>query len=81
VWEDNGIGVADDEKDLIFERGFGKNTGLGLFLSREILSLTEITIRETGTPGKGVRFEITVPKGHYRFSHQKSKNNHHVKGQ
>jgi PAS domain S-box-containing protein len=68
VWEDNGIGVATDEKERIFERGFGKNTGLGLFLVQEILALTEITIAETGKPGKGARFEITVPKGSYRFS-------------
>jgi PAS domain S-box-containing protein len=66
VWEDDGIGIAADEKERIFERGFGKNTGLGMFLSREILSLTGITIRETGEPGKGARFEITVPKGMFR---------------
>jgi len=68
IWEDNGIGVAADEKGRIFESGFGKNTGLGLFLTKEILSLTGITIRETGTPGKGAKFEIAVPKGQYRVS-------------
>jgi PAS domain S-box-containing protein len=67
VWEDNGIGVAADEKERIFGQGFGKNTGLGLFLTREILSLTGITITETGEPGKGARFEITVPDRQYRF--------------
>lgn len=54
--------------ERIFEQGFGKNTGLGLFLSREILAITGITITENGTPGKGARFEITVPKGAYRFT-------------
>ncbi|MFA4876404.1 MAG: ATP-binding protein [Methanoregula sp.] len=62
-FEDNGSGIADAEKEKIFERGFGKNTGLGLFLAREILSITGITIRETGTPGTGARFEILVPRG------------------
>jgi len=66
VWEDNGIGIVADEKERIFERGFGKNTGLGMFLVREILSLTGITIKETGVPGTGARFEITVPAGKYR---------------
>ncbi|WP_321508212.1 PAS domain S-box protein [uncultured Methanoregula sp.] len=66
VWEDNGVGIVPDQKEKIFERGFGKNTGLGLFLVREILSLTGITIRETGIAGKGARFEILVPKGAYR---------------
>jgi PAS domain S-box-containing protein len=68
VWEDNGVGIAADEKDRIFERGFGKNTGLGMFLVREILSLTGITITETGEPGNGARFEILVPKGVFRIS-------------
>lgn len=63
VGEDDGVGVAADEKERIFERGYGKNTGLGLFLALEILSITGITIRETGEPGKGARFAITVPQG------------------
>ncbi|MDD1716493.1 MAG: PAS domain S-box protein, partial [Methanolinea sp.] len=66
IWEDNGVGIAAGEKGRIFERGFGKHTGLGMFLTREILSLTGITIQETGVPGEGARFEITVPKGMFR---------------
>lgn len=67
VYEDDGIGVLETDKDRIFEKGFGKNTGLGLFLSREILSITGLAMRETGIAGKGARFEILVPKGKYRF--------------
>ena len=66
VCEDDGDGVPADEKEKVFERGFGKNTGVGLFLSREILSITGITIIETGEPGKGARFEMTVPAGMWR---------------
>ena len=68
VCEDDGDGVAPGEKEKIFERGFGKNTGLGLFLSREILSITGIMIRETGEPGKGAWFEMTVPEGSLRHT-------------
>jgi PAS domain S-box-containing protein len=67
VCEDNGAGIPDDDKARLFTRGFGKNTGLGLFLSREILSITGLTITESGTPGRGARFEIHVPKGKFRF--------------
>ncbi|MGB7787959.1 GAF domain-containing protein [Methanoregula sp.] len=67
ICEDNGNGIPDAEKEKIFERGFGKNTGQGLFLAREILSITGITIRETGEPGKGARFEIVVPGGSFRI--------------
>jgi signal transduction histidine kinase len=75
VCEDDGDGVLAEEKERIFDRGFGKNTGLGLFLSREILAITGITIKETGEPGKGARFEMTVPQGAYRFADQQSENN------
>ncbi len=68
VCEDGGIGVPAEEKEKIFERGFGKNTGLGLALSREILDITGITIIETGEPGKGARFEMVVPKGAWRIT-------------
>ncbi|MEN6611708.1 MAG: PAS domain S-box protein [Methanoregulaceae archaeon] len=66
--EDDGTGIPASEKENIFNRKFFKNTGFGLFLSREILQITGLTIRETGEPGKGARFEIEVPKGAYRIS-------------
>jgi PAS domain S-box-containing protein len=66
--EDDGVGIADGKKELIFNRGFSHHTGLGLFLSREILGITECTITETGKPGTGARFEIRIPRGSYRFT-------------
>jgi signal transduction histidine kinase len=67
VYEDDGVGVPETDKERIFEKGFGNHTGLGLFLSREILAITGLTIRESGTPGRGARFEILVPQGKYRY--------------
>ena len=66
VCEDDGDGVPADEKEKIFERGYGKNTGLGLFLAREILDITGITLTETGEAGRGARFEMVVPEGAWR---------------
>ncbi len=66
MFEDNGVGIPEREKERIFDHGFGKHTGIGLFLVREILSITGLSIRECGKPGKGVRFEISVPPGKYR---------------
>jgi signal transduction histidine kinase len=54
VCEDDGGGIVREEKMRIFERGFGKNTGFGLAISREILEITGIT--------------ILVPKGAYRLA-------------
>lgn len=65
--EDDGVGIPEEFKEGIFRREFYKNTGLGLYLSREILAITGLAIRETGIPGTGARFEITVPKKAYRF--------------
>jgi signal transduction histidine kinase len=67
VCEDNGAGIDPEEKDNIFRKGFGKDSGLGLFLIHEILSITDITIQETGEQGKGARFEIHVPEGNWRI--------------
>lgn len=71
LYEDNGTGIPAREKERIFDRGYGKNTGLGLFLAREILSVTGITIKETGEPGKGARFEVVVPRGYWRKAAKK----------
>jgi PAS domain S-box-containing protein len=66
VCEDDGIGISTEMKEKLFTRGFGKSHSLGLFLSREILSITGITIEEMGEPGKGVKFVMTVPQGGIR---------------
>jgi DNA-binding response OmpR family regulator len=68
VCEDDGEGVPAGEKERIFEPAFGNNSRLGLALSREILDLTGIAIRETGVPGRGARFEMIVPKDAFRVA-------------
>ncbi len=68
VYEDNGTGIKNTEKRMIFERGYGKNTGYGLFLVKEILGISGNTIKETGEYGKGVRFEIEFPGNMYRLT-------------
>ncbi|MDD3407730.1 MAG: PAS domain S-box protein [Methanomicrobium sp.] len=66
--EDDGVGISEDVKEKIFRREHYKNSGLGLFLSREILAITGLTIIETGTPGSGARFEIHVPSGMFKIT-------------
>lgn len=67
TYSDDGSGVPEADKEKIFARGYGKNTGLGLFLTREILSLTGVEIREIGTEGIGACFELRIPPGKWRF--------------
>jgi len=62
VYEDDGVGIPDAEKDKIFREGYGRGTGYGLYLVRKMCEVYSWTIRETGKPGEGARFTITIPK-------------------
>jgi len=64
---DNGQGIAEDKKELIFKRGYGDHSGFGLFLVKEILDITGISISEKGEEGAGAWFEILVPPKSYRI--------------
>jgi PAS domain S-box-containing protein len=64
--EDDGQGVLPEEKEGLFRWGVGRNTGHGLFLSREILAITGIDLAETGAPGGGARFDMRIPDGNFR---------------
>jgi signal transduction histidine kinase len=66
VLRDNGTGISVEDKANLFKEGYGKVHGLGLFLSREILDITGITITETGEPGEGARFDMRVPRNAFR---------------
>lgn len=66
IYEDDGAGISEDEKEKIFYHTYGKNTGLGLFLTREILNITDIDIVEEGKSGEGVSFRMTIPPGRWR---------------
>ncbi|MFA4823571.1 MAG: ATP-binding protein [Methanoregula sp.] len=68
IYEDNGPGIPPDQKRKIFEFGQSSGTGMDLFLVREILGFTGITITENGDPGKGIRFVIVIPKGKFRLN-------------
>lgn len=68
IVEDKGSGIASDKRDLVFEPGLGSKTRFGLYHTREILTITGMSIQETGSPGKGARFEITLPDGRWRLT-------------
>lgn len=66
VLEDDGVGIPQEEKELVFEHTRRGRISYGLFFSREVLAITGLSIRETGVPGSGARFEILVPEGLFR---------------
>jgi signal transduction histidine kinase len=67
VYQDNGVGIPEHKRKDLFTKSYGKMTGFDLFFVHDILDIYGMKIDETGEPGKGARFEITVPKGIYRF--------------
>lgn len=64
---DDGIGIPHGQKERIFEYDAGGHAGIGLFICREILGVTGMTVTENGTEGTGARFVIHVPEGNYRI--------------
>lgn len=71
VYQDNGKGISAIYKERVFERGFGKGTGLGMAFIREVLESDDMRINERGVEGHGVSFEITIPNDHYRIIQNK----------
>jgi len=62
VYEDDGVGIPENEKELIFKEGYGKGTGYGLYLINKMCEEYGWTIRETGKQGRGAQFTMTMPK-------------------
>ena len=70
IYEDDGVGIPMEREKDLFVRGVGSATGFSLFFVHDILEISDMSIQETGEPGKGVRFEISVPKGLYRIGRE-----------
>jgi len=62
LYEDNGVGVPKAEREKIFEKGYGKGSGYGLYLIKKMCEVYGWNIKETGKQGKGAQFTITIPK-------------------
>ena len=64
VYEDDGVGVPFENKPRLFSGGFstGGSTGFGLFLTKKMMDVYGWQIQENGTPGKGAKFTIIIPK-------------------
>jgi signal transduction histidine kinase len=66
---DTGPGVARDERELIFERGYRaratrdiKGEGIGLSVVKEIVALHGGTIEVGGEVGEGAVFRVDLPQ-------------------
>jgi len=66
--EDNGMGIAEDQKDKIFNMFYratdkAAGSGLGLYIVKESVEILKGSINYQSTPGKGSRFSVTLPVG------------------
>jgi K+-sensing histidine kinase KdpD len=68
VCSDDGIGLAEKTRKSLFMPGFNRDHGMGLYLSKEILAITEISIREEGKQGNGARFVMSFPQDGVRMA-------------
>ena len=67
---DNGFGIADEQKALIFERFYRGDAsrhdkghaGLGLSIAHTLAGQMDCTITLSDTPGGGCTFSLTLPK-------------------
>jgi PAS domain S-box-containing protein len=64
VYEDNGVGISDENRPGLFKEGFSTigSSGYGLFLINQMIGVYGWGIQEKGEFGKGVKFEITISK-------------------
>jgi signal transduction histidine kinase len=62
VYEDDGVGIPNNEKKQLFQEGHGKGTGYGLYLIKRICEAYGWTIQETGKKGQGAQFTMTIPQ-------------------
>lgn len=76
--KDNGIGIPDKEKKLIFEKFYRvgsentrttKGTGLGLYIVNEIIRAHNGNIQVLDNAPNGTIFKITLPIKHGKPSH------------
>jgi PAS domain S-box-containing protein len=74
-YEDDGVGILDDEKPKLFKKGYttGNGSGYGLYLIKKMMEVYSWTIEETGEASKGVKFTITIPK-----TNQNGKENYRI---
>ena len=47
---------------MVFKEGYGKGTGYGLYLIKKMVDVYGWTIQETGEPGEGAKFILTMPR-------------------
>jgi signal transduction histidine kinase len=62
--EDNGLGIRNEDRDLVYERGYSTydgGTGMGLFIVAKTVSTYGGSVDFVSTVGKGSKFTVKIP--------------------
>jgi PAS domain S-box-containing protein len=64
IYEDDGVGIPQAAKPKLFDEGYttGKGSSHGLYLVKKMMEVYGWIIQEVGTPGKGAKFTIIIPR-------------------
>ncbi|WP_048068446.1 nitrogen regulation protein NR(II) [Methanoregula boonei] len=68
TYGDNSAGIPLTRKNNLFKEEIVNASNFSLKLIHDTLEYSGMSIRETGDPDLGLRFEILIPKGAYRFN-------------
>jgi len=66
IYEDDGVGIDEKARKHLFQKGFGKGTGFGLYLISQICEVYGWTVQEKGIQEQGTRFEFRIPSQKFR---------------
>lgn len=67
VYEDDGEGISDEVRARLFEKGFGRGTGFGLYMIKRIIEAYGWSIEENGKLGVGAKFTIKIPENKFKL--------------
>ncbi len=67
IYEDDGNGMTDEVRSHLFEKGFGKGTGFGLYMIKRIIETYGWNIEENGKLGTGARFTMKIPQNKFKL--------------
>ncbi len=64
IYEDNGKGILDSDRQKLFSKGFSTagSSGYGLYLIKKITEIYGWDIQKQGSKEKGVKFVISIPR-------------------
>jgi len=69
IYQDDGVGICDDNKETLFDFDVTKKDRNVLYIAREILAITDISIIENGCYGNGTQFVIAVKPGWFQLEY------------